>query len=304
MRSFDVLIISGGGQLTEKDGPWAFPYTIFKWVLLARSVRVRCMFLNVGAGPLTMSLSKFFVTRALRAADYVSFRDDNSRVLVHEIGFKGGSQVYPDSVYGLEVATRNGSRPERRAQPMVGFAPMPYPDRREFPEEKAQYNEFIGTLAKFASWLVSHSYGLTMFGTDFGVDPLAIEDLQIALLGRHDVTSLQYTINNFGESVDALFMAMSGMDYIVTCRFHGVIFSHLLNKPVLAIAHHPKVMDLMQDLDLSNYCVDIRDFDLRLLMEKFASLVINAEEIRSRMRATLAIKSQRLRDQFDELFSH
>jgi polysaccharide pyruvyl transferase WcaK-like protein len=96
IKSFDLLIISGGGQLTEKDGPWGFPYTIFKWVVLARSVGVRCMFLNLGAGPLTHPLSKFFVTRALLAADYVSLRDDKSRALVYNIGFTGESQVYPD----------------------------------------------------------------------------------------------------------------------------------------------------------------------------------------------------------------
>src|SRR5258708_15124571 len=75
IKSFDLLIISGGGQLTEKDGPWGFPYTIFKWVLLARSAPVRCMFLTIGAGPLTHRLGKFFARRALLAADYVSLRD-------------------------------------------------------------------------------------------------------------------------------------------------------------------------------------------------------------------------------------
>jgi polysaccharide pyruvyl transferase WcaK-like protein len=41
------------------------------------------------------------------------------------------------------------------------------------------------------------------------------------------------------------------MDYVVTCRLHGVIFAHLLNKPVLTIAHHPKVTELMAALGLS-----------------------------------------------------
>jgi polysaccharide pyruvyl transferase WcaK-like protein len=94
------------------------------------------------------------------------------------------------------------------------------------------------------------------------------------------------------------------MDYVVTCRFHGVVFAHLLNKPVLAIAHHPKVMDLMTDLELSNYCVDIRDFDPKLLAERFASMIINAEEIRSRMATSLTRNRQRLRSQFDELFRY
>ena len=306
IKSFDLLVISGGGQLTEKDGPWGFPYTIFKWVVLARSAGVRCMFLNLGAGPLTHPLSKFFVTRALLAADYVSLRDDKSRALVYEIGFTGESRVCPDSVYGLEVATTNGSPLERRAQPIVGFAPMPYPGPRGYLAEKDQivYDEFIRELANFASWLVGQSYALTIFGTDIGVDPLAIEDLQMALLSHHGITSSQYSINHSVKSVHDLLATMSGMDYVVTCRFHGVVFAHLLNKPVLAIAHHPKVIDLMTDLGLSNYCVDIRDFDLKLLAERFASMVIDAEEIKSRMAASLKRNRQRLRSQFDELFRY
>ena len=300
IKSFDLLIISGGGQLTEKDGPWAFPYTIFKWVVLARSAGVRCMFLNVGAGPLTLPLSKFFVTRALLAADYVSFRDDKSRALAHEIGFTGECRVCPDSVYGLEGATTRENLLERRPEPIVGFAPMPYPDPGK---DQIRYDEFIRKLALFSSWLVGQSYALTIFGTDIGVDPGAIEDLRKVLLSD-GVPSSQYSVNRSVRSGHDLLATMSGMDYVVTCRFHGVVFAHLLNKPVLAIAHHPKVMDLMTDLELSSYCVDIRNFDLKLLAERFASMVINAEEIKTCMAASLTRNRQRLRSQFDELFRY
>jgi polysaccharide pyruvyl transferase WcaK-like protein len=308
IKSFDLLIISGGGQLTEKGGPWGFPYTIFKWVVLARSAGVRCMFLNVGAGPLTIPLSKFFVKRALLAADYVSFRDNKSRALAHEIGFTGESRVCPDSVYGLEGATTSGNPPERRPQPIVGFAPMPYPDPdpHGYKAEKDQirYDEFIRKLAFFGSWLVGQSYPLTIFGTDFGVDPAAIKDFQKALLSYHGVPSSRYNVNHSARSALDLLATMSGMDYVVTCRFHGVVFAHLLNKPVLAIAHHPKVMDLMTDLELSSYCVDIRNFDPKLLAERFASMVTNAEEIKTCMAASLTRNRQRLKSQFDELFRY
>ncbi|HEV2990324.1 MAG TPA: polysaccharide pyruvyl transferase family protein [Candidatus Angelobacter sp.] len=305
IKPLDLLIISGGGQLTEKDGPWAFPYTIFKWVLLARFAGIKCIFLNVGAGPLTGPLSKFFVRRALLAADYVSLRDDKSRALVCAIGFAGETRVCPDSAYGLELATTNGSPLEKCDQPMVGFAPMPYPDPRWYSAEKDQivYDEFIRKLAIFASWLVGQSYALTIFGTDIGVDPLAIQDLQANLLSHHGISSSQYGVNRSVKSHDLL-AAILRMDYIVTCRFHGVVFAHLLNKPVLAIAHHPKVMDLMTDLELSSYCVDIRDFDMKLLTERFASMVTNAEEIKNNMAASLTRNRQRLKTQFDELFRY
>src|SRR6516162_1490637 len=304
IRSLDVLIICGGGQLTEKDGPWGFPYTIFKWVVLARSAGVRCMFLNLGAGPLTHPLSKLFVTRALLAADYVSLRDDKSRALVYEIGFTGESRVCPDSAYGLEVATTNGCPLERRAPPIVGFAPMPYPDPRGYPTEKDQivHDEFIRKLAIFASWLVDQSYALTMFGTDIGVDPLAIEDLKMALLSHHGVTSSQYSVNHSVESVHDLLATMSGMDYVVTCRFHGVVFAHLLNKPVLAIAHHPKVRHLMSALGLSRYCADMLTFDPIRLMDTFTSLVRDTEIIKRSMAASLADYRLKLTTQFDDLF--
>jgi polysaccharide pyruvyl transferase WcaK-like protein len=104
------------------------------------------------------------------------------------------------------------------------------------------------------------------------------------------------------ESVRDLIATMSRMDYVVTCRFHGVIFAHLLNKPVLAIAHHPKVTELMADLELSGYCVNIRDFDVNSLTDRFTSIVNNAEEIRSTMATKLTRNRRELRSQFDELF--
>jgi polysaccharide pyruvyl transferase WcaK-like protein len=93
------------------------------------------------------------------------------------------------------------------------------------------------------------------------------------------------------------------MDYVVTCRFHGVIFAHLLNKPVLALSHHHKVAALMQDIGLSEYCVDIRNFDLDLLTAKFKSLVSNSDRVKRLLAETQVCYKQALRVQFDGLFS-
>jgi polysaccharide pyruvyl transferase WcaK-like protein len=92
------LIVSGGGQLTERGGPWSFPYALFTWSILAKLAGVRFLFLNVGAGPLNHPLSKFFIPKALRAAEYVSFRDKPSQDLATEIGYTGKSYVCPDNV--------------------------------------------------------------------------------------------------------------------------------------------------------------------------------------------------------------
>jgi polysaccharide pyruvyl transferase WcaK-like protein len=304
IKSFDLLIVSGGGQLTEKDGPWGFPYTIWKWLMLAKWAGVRSIVLNVGAGPLSRPLSRYFARRALLMSDYVSLRDEKSQALLHRIGFNGDSSVFPDSVYGLEVEASIAIRSQRPARRVVGFAPMPYPDPRMYIDERDQiiYDAFIEQLAGFASWLTEQSYSLSFFGTDIGVDPLAIADLVRTLLDRHDMDASHYRVAPNVTSVRSVLATMSEADFVVTCRFHGVIFANLLTKPVLAIAHHPKVSELMAELGLSDYCVDIRDFDLKLLADRFAAMVADSEQIKSRMAASLTRNRQLLTEQFDELF--
>jgi polysaccharide pyruvyl transferase WcaK-like protein len=301
LRSFDLLIVSGGGQLTERGGPWSFPYALFIWTLMAQWARVRCVFLNVGGGPLNHPLSRFFVARALRAAEYVSFRDKQSQELATDLGFAGISHVFPDNVYSSEFVLLNV--PARVATtPIIGVAPMPYPfcDLLKCPSDPdAIQGELTDKMAMFASLLVKQSYSLELFGSDTTADPPAIEDMRRVLHNRHDIATPEYTPL---ESVSELLSRMAAMDYVVTCRFHGVVFAHLLNKPVLAIAHHPKVTALMTALGLSQYCADIHTFDPIQLMDTFTSLVSDTETIKKRMAASLVDYRVRLATQFDDLF--
>jgi polysaccharide pyruvyl transferase WcaK-like protein len=304
VRACDVFVVCGGGQLTEWGGPWGFPYTIWKWIVLAKLAGARCLVLNVGAGPLMHPLSIFFTKRALVSADYVSFRDSASRKLLYDLGFASPSDVFPDSAYNLEVSPDRKSSATISSTPIVGIAPMPYLDPRTFPPEKDQsaYDDYIQKLASFAAALSARSYAVALFGTDIGVDPLAITDVETAMCRQHFHYRAHELTRHTVRSLSELLTQIASMDYVVTCRFHGVVFAHLLNKPVLAIAHHPKVAILMRDLGLSEYCVDIKTFDTSLLLDRFEAVVFKRDEIKNRMDETLSRYKQQLMYQFDHLF--
>jgi polysaccharide pyruvyl transferase WcaK-like protein len=305
IRSFDLLIIAGGGQLLDSwGGSWGFPYTLFKWVFLAKLSRVKCYFINVGAGPLENPLSKYFVKQALLLADYTSFRDAQSRNLTQEIGFVRSSPVSPDSVYGLDVSAFNTHGNGKPGASIVGIAPMAYCDPRVYwDKDQAVYDYFIRNLALFGSWLIRSQYSLALFSTDIWFDAQTIEDLKLTLSNCIDPACSQRIKHEPILTIEQLFTQISSMDYVVTCRFHGVIFAHLLNKPVLALSHHHKVAALMQDIGLSEYCVDIRNFDLDLLTAKFKSLVSNSDRVKRLLAETQVCYKQALRVQFDGLFS-
>jgi polysaccharide pyruvyl transferase WcaK-like protein len=76
-----------------------------------------------------------------------------------------------------------------------------------------------------------------------------------------------------------------------------------VNKPVVALSHHPKVAALMNDLGLAEYCVrDLRSFDVEGLTATFQALVADQDQIRARMPERLSVYRGRLAGQFDELF--
>jgi polysaccharide pyruvyl transferase WcaK-like protein len=303
VRSLDALIVCGGGQLLDWGGPWSFPYTLFKWTFLAKLSGATSHYLNVGAGPLRDWLSKWFVKSALRLSDYASFRDERSRLLVQDIGFRRTVQVFPDNVYSLEIPIFNASRSRPDNRPLVGFSAMAYRDPRVsfWDKDQKAYDRYISQLGLFASWL-ARDHRIRLFSTEVSFDSLVIEDLQRALKNDTGIADPSSIIHDEIPDATTLFSQMSSMDYIVTSRFHGVVFAHLMNKPVLAISPHPKVTTLMNDAGLSEYCVDICTFDLDLVTSTFNRLVQNQDDIKRRMAKMVAAYKTRLLRQFDDLF--
>lgn len=304
VRSLDILVMCGGGQLLDWGGPWGFPYTLFKWTLLAKLSGVTCYYINVGAGPLRSWLSKWFVKLALYLTNYASFRDEYSRALVQNIGFRRTADVFPDNVYSLEIPMVEISEARPDSRPLVGFSPMAYRDPRVYFWDKDQmaYDRYLRQLALFASWLARDQHRLRIFSTEISFDSLAIEDLRGALKNDPSITDACSITHDQIPDATTLFSQMSAMDYIVTSRFHGVVFAHLMNKPVLAISPHPKVATLMNDAGLGEYCLGIRTFNLDLLRKTFNRLVQNQDNIKRNMAKTAASYKERLEHQFDGLF--
>src|SRR5437870_1715276 len=188
LRGTDLLLVAGSQQLNDYwGGPWGFPFTLFKWSLLARATGTKVAFLSLGAGPLRTRLGKFFIKRTLRLAHYRSYRDVDARQCVLELGLPGEHPVVPDLVFSLPC---DDVPPDAvRARPrIVGINPMPVFDDGYWPESDPEvYGRYIRTLASFADWLVASGYCVRLFATQLRVDPGVIE--QIRALMRAGATA-------------------------------------------------------------------------------------------------------------------
>lgn len=297
LRGLDLLVISGGGQLDDYwGGPWGHPYTLYKFARLARAAGSEVAFVSVGAGPLDAPLSRFFVRGALSRAGFRSYRDHDSRRFVQSIGFPNDDPVYPDLAYSLRIDHHAGAAPS----PFVALGPMAYFDPQFWPEHDPRiYHGYLEKLAAFTVWLVENGCRVLLFRGESVHDRQAIQALRAKLEGR--IQEEGRVFEPAIDGVDTLLETLASAELVVASRYHGVILSHLLEKPVLALSYHPKIDALMAGLGQQDYCLDIDRFDVETMKSRFRSLQDNKDALAARIREKNAIYREALAEQYDRL---
>src|SRR2546427_4290394 len=306
LRSLDLLIISGGGQLDDLwHGPWSHPYTLFKFSLLAKLARKKLYFLNVGAGRLEHPLSRFFARWAIRFADYRSFRDHDSQEFIRSLGVKAETYVYPDPAYALKAEDYQKSTPCGSLMPVVGLNPTGFCDPRFCARKKNDsiYQEYLEKITRFAAWLLEQGYNLRVFTTETTTDRYVIEDLKARLRAQLSSPELvSQVFRGASQSVRDVLREMSEFDFVVTSKFHAIIFSHLLRKPVISLSYHRKMDFAMRAVGQGHLCADIERFDVDWLIKAFRLLVTERASIRAGYAAAVEACAATLSQQFDSLF--
>lgn len=304
LRCFDILVLSAGDQFGETTGQhrnlrpsWKHPSHVFKWVLLAKIAGVRSVLLNVGGAP-QQGLTGAFIAGVLSFADSVGFRDEQSRESLSLKDAKRASFLLSDTAYSRNFVTPTASEQSRRTKPVVGIAPMVMSDPTA-PLDSA----FQHRMAAFVVWLINNGYFVRLFCTNINLDSSSVCHMQEILKG-YDLDGAALTnIDRVHQwSAEELMTNMSCLDYVVTSRFHGVVFAHLLNKPVLAISDHQCVRNLMDNLGLSQYYLSTVDCHSDDLRNTFLSMIDAGTEIGRGMAVKLAAIKVEVSGQLNALF--
>lgn len=306
LRSFDLLVISGGGQLDDAwGGVWRQPYTLLKWALLAKISRTKLIFMSVGVGPIYSRWSAILLRWALCLANYRSFRDLKSQKLIAGIGVRQLGFVFPDLAHSL--IEKSGRPPElENGKLVIGIGPMPHMDARMCPwpgPDPVKYNAYIEKLVSLIEWLHDQGrYKPLLYVGEVKHDRWVIDDILMRLRERGIDTSGNRVLVPAIETVDDLVKQLKRTHLVVASRFHGVLLPLNLECPVIALSYHPKVTELMKDTGQSEWCFDIDDVDLPTLQGAITAVERDRATI-SRSIATHVWKFRRsLEEQYDTLF--
>jgi polysaccharide pyruvyl transferase WcaK-like protein len=301
VRELDLLLVSGGGQLDEEfGGPWGHPYALFRWAMLARLAGTPFAIASVGVGYLNRPLSRFFLRHALASAEYRSYRDPGSKERLARWRFTHNDPCVPDIAFSMEFSAAPSGRAGGSGR-IVGVSPMIYGHARHWPTERAAvYEGYSRRLAEFAEWLLERGNTLLLFHSS-SADRVAIADLKSRLGERLGAAAGRRVLEPPIHTVAQFFDEVAKADCVVASRLHGVLMSHLLDKPVLAISFDRKVDAHMESVAQSDYRVDISRFEVAELIERFQDLERNADSVRATVARHVAEFRHALADQYDAL---
>jgi polysaccharide pyruvyl transferase WcaK-like protein len=301
VKKLDMVIVSGGGQLDESWGrAWGHPYALFRWAVLARLARKQFVVISVGVGDLTTRLGTFFARTALSLAAYRSYRDLVSKRLLEDWTFTRNDAHVPDLAFGLHVPIKDSLSLHRSPAPVVGISPMAFGRYGSWPKSYLDaYTKYLLCLAELTAFLIERGYRVVFFKSS-GIDPDAIEDLQIRIVQRCSVGVLNTIGVPTVETLQELLQEVKKMDFVVASRLHSVILAHILGKPVLAISYDRKVGTHMHDVGQGQYVLDLTRINSIDLVSCFQDLVGEAETIRGIVRSHVL----RFQESVDKQFEH
>lgn len=304
--ALDAVIICGGGALDEFwGGPWGHPWTLCRWSILSRLHGKPLLFVSVGKSSLERILSRFFVRVALRLSKFRSYRDNDSKNAVQEIINAHKDSVYPDLAfsYPLDSVFKREQRDSDDAL-VVGISPIAYCDPSIWPSKNAQiYIEYLRKMANLVRWLYSKNYKLFFFATD-SPDVKTIDDLNSILGGENKIAeAIRALPNPLDQSVDNFLGEIYNADIIIASRLHGIILSHIINKPVLAISYDKKVKSYMGSIEQMDYLIDIDEFNYEQAIERFAKLASLRKREMENIRMTNQSFRKNLSLQYDKIIT-
>lgn len=305
VRRLDGIIIPGGGALDEFwGGTWAHPWNLLKWSVLGRVYRVPFFFKSVGKCCLERPLSRFFVRIALRLASYRSYRDPDSKEAVQVLINAPNDPVFPDLAFSYPTPVTGASasidKPDKWL--VIGISPIAYCDPRVWPvKDEGLYRAYLYQLAEILKWMLKQGHQLLFFATD-SPDLETIEDvLRVADISENS-SAIRMLPGPVEQSINHHLEAIGRADLVVASRLHGVILSHLVAVPVLAISYDQKVDVQMAIARQKDYCLDINSLELGSFVNRFEALKAAREREAASLRSDAALFRQQLDSQYDRIF--
>jgi polysaccharide pyruvyl transferase WcaK-like protein len=302
----DKFIVVGTGAVDDMGvrRPWHSPYELYKWCKVAKMGGAQVIFMSVGVGPIKNRFSKTFMLKALRRADYRSYRETAAFDYLQSLGFDtSGDLLYPDLVFSLPKAILPAYKKSSPDSKVVGLGLIDYYGWHYNKDTSGKlHEEYFSKIKCFVSWLLEEGFIIRIISGDRG-DYVPIQQLVEYLENIGQTQWREKLIVQQISTVNELFNQIAQTDLVIASRFHNVLCTLMVERPVISLGYHEKNELLMKGMGLGEYCQYIESFTNERLMEQFNSCIKNTDQIISQIQDRLDHYRDLLDEQYKTILS-
>lgn len=282
--SLDLLVISGGGQLDDFwGGPWSHPHALFTWVALARLHRVPIAVFGVGIDDISTRLGRLFAFVAMRLAQERYVRDGVTLDILRRAGVRGPLRVGPDPAFSLQLPDPH---PHEPASDQCSVLVCPIAHRAWLTAPTHEYAAYLDALGTACVRLAEDGVQVRLAYSQTANDRRVVDSMGETLrarLGSHAQVNVEHT-----DTVAAFLRAAQQADVVVGSRLHALILAALAARPLVAVSYARKVEQLMTDLELGDYVLDVNSVQPEALTQLVRRAIAERDVLSLRLHSILA----------------
>ncbi len=274
MRRSQLFILGGGGLLQDYTSR-VVPYWLSR-AGLAMAAGTPVMYYGQGIGPLRTVKAKNLVRRISNRVRYITVRDEESRILLQELGVNQVPvEVTADPALGIVITSHGHSLLEKAGVSLSGDKLKVAVSLRSWEGEEQYLPVLVNALRDLRrQFPVQYIFFPFQYGCDEGVSRLVLESLGT---GEDCIVGGKHT----PEQVAAM---LKEMDAVIAMRLHAVILSALSCIPAFGLIYDPKVKCFMERAGIADYSVNLDDIVKdSLLPSRLAAWLAKREEISQQM---------------------
>lgn len=273
IKKCDLLISGGGSLLQDVTSNRSIVYYL-SIILIGILCGKKTMIYSQGIGPINNPINKFLTRKILDKVDYMTLRDKRSKKVLEDMKIENQSIIVAaDPVIGLkkrdlkigkEILVK--SNLSNTTKPIIGFA-LRGRNRDE---------NLINVISKVSDDVIERIGASVVFiPFHYGEDINTLNEIEKNMKNKAIFLREKYEL-------DEMLSIVGNLDLLIGIRLHSLIFSAIMNIPMIAISYDPKVDYFMESINEPVFC-NIEELNRVSLMKEIDEKLNNKDEYRARL---------------------
>ena len=218
-------LISGGGSLFQ-DVTSSRSILYYTGIILLAKLAKKPIFIYAqGIGPIEKKNNRKIVSSFFNKVDYITLRDEESKLLLNSIGVRKDIDIVPDPVMGFDIENYEFELPEHYKNDYITISIRDW---------KKNNSEFQKNVALTCDKIIEMGINVVFVPMHGHYDETISK--QVASLMKYNSTVLSKDL-----TMEEKMMYIKESKLMIGMRLHALIFAATVTTPMIGISYDPKI---------------------------------------------------------------